>query len=146
MKPLIETLARLQKIRDKSVQDIRGQLVKQRQISRGYDNNIRSLGYLLQKTALDGDTSPSAESLKNIAGYKGNLRRVMAWQQQEKALAKIKEDRIQKTLVQVACQEKIVAMALEDKREQLHREMDASQQKVLDGVAIQCWLRKKTLS
>ena len=36
------------------------------------------------------------ESLKNVSGYKGTLRKVIAWQEQEKTLANIKATRMQK--------------------------------------------------
>ena len=88
---------------------------------------------------------PCVESLKNVTGYKGTLRTVIAWQEQEKTLAKIKEQRIQKNLVSAACEEKIVAMTLYDKRDELSNEALVKEQKAVDEIAAQCWLRQKTL-
>lgn len=144
MQQIIDTLAQLRRLRDKSVKDMTVQLAKQRQVCTGYDNNIKALGYLVQKTTAGVD-SPSAESLKNVTGYKGTLRKVIAWQEQEKTLAKIKEVRIQKNLVAAACEEKVVAVALEERLHELQSEAMVKEQKVVDEIATQCWLRQKTL-
>lgn len=144
MRQIIETLAQLQRLRDKSVKDMTVQLAKQQQVCIGFDNNIKALGYLIQKTGT-GVEVPCVESLKNVTGYKGTLRTVIAWQEQEKTLAKIKEQRIQKNLVAAACEEKIVAMTLDDKRDELSNEALVKEQKAVDEIAAQCWLRQKTL-
>ncbi|MEG0799583.1 MAG: flagellar export protein FliJ [Citrobacter sp.] len=144
MRQLIDTLAQLQRLRDKSVKDMTVQLAKQQQVCTGFENNIKALGYLIQKTGTGVDT-PSVESLKNVTGYKGTLRTVIAWQEQEKTLAKIKETRIQKNLIAAACQEKVVAMTLDEKRHDLRDEVSTKEQKAVDEVATQCWLRQKML-
>ncbi|MEG0202456.1 MAG: flagellar FliJ family protein [Citrobacter sp.] len=144
MRQIIDTLAQLQRLRDKSVKDMTVQLAKQQQVCIGFDNNIKALGYLIQKTGT-GVEAPCVESLKNVTGYKGTLRTVIAWQEQEKTLAKIKEQRIQKNLVSAACEEKIVAMTLDDKRDALSNEALVKEQKAVDEIAAQCWLRHKTL-
>lgn len=144
MRQVIDTLAQLQRLRDKTVKDMTVQLAKQQQVCIGFDNNIKALGYLIQKTGTGVET-PSVESLKNVTGYKGTLRTVIAWQEQEKTLAKIKEQRIQKNLVAAACEEKIVAMTLDDKRDELSNEALVKEQKAVDEIAAQCWLRQKTL-
>ncbi|HGW6106207.1 TPA: flagellar export protein FliJ [Citrobacter werkmanii] len=144
MRQIIDTLAQLQRLRDKSVKDMTVQLAKQQQVCTDFDNNIKALGYLIQKTGT-GVEAPSVESLKNVTGYKGTLRTVIAWQEQEKTLAKIKEQRIQKNLVAAACEEKIVAMTLVDKRYALSNEAQVKEQKAVDEIAAQCWLRQKTL-
>ena len=144
MRQIIDTLAQLQRLRDKSVKDMTVQLAKQQQVCTDFDNNIKALGYLIQKTGT-GVEAPSVESLKNVTGYKGTLRTVIAWQEQEKTLAKIKEQRIQKNLVAAACEEKIVAMTLADKRYALSNEAQVKEQKAVDEIAAQCWLRQKTL-
>ncbi|MRS15545.1 flagellar export protein FliJ [Enterobacteriaceae bacterium RIT691] len=143
MKQMIETLKQLQRIRDKSVQDFTVQLAKQKQVGQGFENNIRSLNLLLQKTTPAATEIHSPESLKNIDAYKGSLHRVLAWQEQEKALAQLKEDRIQQDLISAACQEKVVSMTLDSQRDHLARETDARQQKVLDDMASQCWSRQQ---
>ncbi|MEG0098635.1 MAG: flagellar export protein FliJ [Citrobacter sp.] len=144
MRQIIDTLAQLQRLRDKSVKDMTVQLAKQQQVCTGFENNIKALGYLIQKTGTGVDT-PSVESLKNVTGYKGTLRTVIAWQEQEKTLAKIKETRIQKNLIAAACQEKVVAMTLDEKRHDLRDEVSTKEQKAVDEVATQCWLRQKML-
>ena len=144
MRQIIDTLAQLQRLRDKTVKDMTVQLAKQQQVCIGFDNNIKALGYLIQKTGTGVET-PSVESLKNVTGYKGTLRTVIAWQEQEKTLAKIKEQRIQKNLVAAACEEKIVAMTLDDKRDEQSNEALVKDQKAVEEIAAQCWLRQKTL-
>lgn len=144
MRQIIDTLAQLQRIRDKSVKDMTVELAKQQQVCANYESNIKALTYLVQKTSAQGD-SPSIETLKNVTGYKGNLRSVIAWQEQEKTLAKIKETRIQKNLVAAACEEKVVAVTLEERRQELNSTLAVKDQKAIDEVATQCWLRQKTL-
>ncbi|WP_435954699.1 flagellar export protein FliJ [Dryocola sp. BD626] len=143
MSQTINTLAQLQRLRDKSVKDSTVKLAQQKQLGVRYENNIKALGYLIQKTGAGGLVNPSVEVLKNVAGYKGSLQRVIEWQEQEKTLAKIKENRLQKNLVKAACEEKIVAMTLEDQREAEAREQDVRDQKTLDEIATQCWLRQR---
>ncbi len=82
MRQIIDTLAQLQRLRDKSVKDKTVELAKQKQICAGYDNNIKALGYLVEKTS--AGAAASVESLKNVSGYKGTLRKVIAWQEQGK--------------------------------------------------------------
>lgn len=144
MRQIIDTLAQLQRLRDKSVKDMTVQLARQKQITVGFDNNIKALGFLIQKTGAETAT-PCAASLKNVAGYKGTLRRVIAWQEQEKSLAQVKEARIQHDLVTAACQEKVVAMTLDSQRQALTDERELKAQKVVDEIAGQCWLRQRTL-
>lgn len=51
MRQIIDTLAQLQRLRGKSVKDMTVQLAKQQQVCIGFDNNIKALGYLIQKQA-----------------------------------------------------------------------------------------------
>ena len=85
----------------------------------------------------------SVESLKNVSGYKGTLRKVIAWQEQEKTLANIKATRMQKNLTAAACEEKVVALTLDDKRREQQESATAKAQKAVDDIAVQCWLRHK---
>lgn len=134
-------LAQLQRLRDKSVKDKTVELAKQKQICAGYDNNIKALGYLVEKTS--AGAAASVESLKNVSGYKGTLRKVIAWQEQEKTLANIKATRMQKNLTAAACEEKVVALTLDDKRREQQESATAKAQKAVDDIAVQCWLRHK---
>ncbi|HAO9170273.1 TPA: flagellar export protein FliJ [Escherichia coli] len=115
MRQIIDTLAQLQRLRDKSVKDKTVELAKQKQICAGYDNNIKALGYLVEKTS--AGAAASVESLKNVSGYKGTLRKVIAWQEQEKTL--------------------------DDKRREQQESATAKAQKAVDDIAVQCWLRHK---
>lgn len=143
MSQVVNTLAQLQRLRDKCVKDSTVKLAQQKQLGVRYDNNIKALGYLIQKTSAGGSATPSVEVLKNVVGYKGSLQRVIEWQEQEKTLAKIKENRLQKNLVKAASEEKIVAITLEEQREIAVRERDVREQKMVDEIATQCWLRKR---
>ncbi|WP_149540577.1 flagellar export protein FliJ [Escherichia albertii] len=136
MRQIIDTLAQLQRLRDKSVKDKTVELAKQKQICAGYDNNIKALGYLVEKTSTGA--AASVESLKNVSGYKGTLRKVIAWQEQEKTLANIKATRIQKKLTAAACEEKVVALTLDDKRREQQENATAKAQKAVDDIAAQC--------
>ncbi|WP_165462468.1 flagellar FliJ family protein [Atlantibacter sp.] len=141
MSTLIDTLTHLQRIRKKSVQDKTVELAQQKQQCTRFDNNIKALGMLMQKTGIAArDTSAAA--LKNVAGYKGSLQRVMNWQEEELALAQMKQTRIQASLVSAACQEKVVALTLDDSLTARQAERAVKQQKVSDDVAVQCWLRR----
>ncbi|GHM17334.1 hypothetical protein ECZU43_13920 [Escherichia coli] len=102
MRQIIDTLAQLQRLRDKSVKDKTVELAKQKQICAGYDNNIKALGYLVEKTS--AGAAASVESLKNVSGYKGTLRKVIA-ARAGKTLANIKATRMQKNLTAAACEE-----------------------------------------
>lgn len=125
---IIDTLARAA-LRDKSVKDKTVELAKQKQICAGYDNNIKALGYLVEKTS--AGAAASVESLKNVSGYKGTLRKVIAWQEQEKTLADIKATRMQKNLTAAACEEKVVALTLDDKRREQQESATAKAQKAV---------------
>ncbi|WP_436876871.1 flagellar FliJ family protein [Siccibacter turicensis] len=141
MKALIDTLAHLQRIRQKSVQDKTVELAQQKQQCTRFDNNIKALGMLMQKTGIDVRET-SASALKNVAGYKGSLQRVMNWQEEELALAHIKQSHIQASLVTAACQEKVVALTLDESRASRDAQQAVKQQKASDDVAIQCWMRR----
>ncbi|EPF6161497.1 TPA: flagellar export protein FliJ [Citrobacter sedlakii] len=144
MRQIIDTLAQLQRLRDKSVKDKTAQLAKQQQVCLSYENNIKALGYLIQKTSAGVD-APGIESLKNVTDYKNTLRKVIAWQEQEKVLANIKVTRLQKNLAAAACEEQVVAMTLADKRQEIRDVAAVKEQKAVDEIASQCWLRNKRL-
>lgn len=141
MSALIDTLAHLQRIRQKSLQDKTVELAQQKQQCTRFDNNIKALGMLMHKTGVNARDA-SAAALKNVAGYKGSLQRVMNWQEEELALAQIKQTRIQASLVTAACQEKVVALTLDDNLAARQAEREVKQQKASDDVAIQCWMRR----
>lgn len=141
MKQMIHTLAQLQRLRGSVVKTTTVALARQRQVAARYENNINALGQLVQKTRTEELSDLSAQTLGNIAGYKDNLLRVVKWQEQEKALADIKTQQIQKDLMQAACQEKIVALTLDTQQETIASEQASRDQKGVDDIAIQSWLR-----
>lgn len=141
MKQVINTLVQLQRLRDSAVKTTTVALAQQRQVATRYENNIKALGQLVHKTRTEALPHFCAQSLNNIAGYKGSLLRVVKWQEQEKALADIKTQQIQKNLMQAACQEKIVALTLDTQRERIAHEQASREQKGVDDIATQSWLR-----
>ncbi|MQK60259.1 flagellar export protein FliJ, partial [Escherichia coli] len=51
--------------------------------------------------------------------------------------------RMQKNLTAAACEEKVVALTLDDKRREQQESATAKAQKAVDDIAVQCWLRHK---
>ncbi len=141
MKQMIHTLAQLQHLRGSVVKTTTVALARQRQVATRYENNINALGQLVQNTRTEDLTDFCPQTLSNIAGYKDNLLRVVKWQEQEKALADNKTQQIQKDLMLAACQEKIVALTLDTQREKIACEQASREQKGVDDIAIQSWLR-----
>lgn len=50
---------------------------------------------------------------------------------------------MQKNLTAAACEEKVVALKLDDKRREQLENAAAKEQKTVDDIAVQCWLRHK---
>ena len=97
--------AQLQRLRDKSVKDKTVELAKQKkQICAGYDNNIKALGYLVEKTS--AGAAVSVESLKNVSGLQRHPAQGNRTAGAGKTLANIKATRMQKNLTAAACEEK----------------------------------------
>jgi len=145
VKQVIHTLVQLQRLRESTVKTTTVALAQQRQVATRYENNIKALGQLVQKSRAEDLPHFCAQALNNLAGYKGSLLRVVKWQEQEKALADIKTQQIQKKLMQAACQEKIAALTLNSQRERAASEQANSEQKGVDDIAIQNWLRIQRL-
>jgi len=145
MKQAIKTLVQLQRLRDSTVKSTTVALAQQRQVATRHENNINALGQLMQKTRTEELPHFCTQTLSNMAGYKGSLLRVVKWQEQEKALADIKTQQIQKKLMQAACQEKIVALTLDTQRERVASEQASREQKGVDDIATQSWLRMHRL-
>lgn len=139
MRQIIDT-AQLQRLRDKSVKDKTVELAKQKQICAGYDNNIKALGYLVEKTS--AGAAASVESLKNVSGYKGTLRKVIARKSRKNA-GQHQSYANAENLTAAACEEKVVALTLDDKRREQQESATAKAQKAVDDIAVQCWLRHK---
>lgn len=143
MQQLINTLTQLRRLKDKSVKENTVALAQQRQVCTQYDSNIKSLKMLVGKSGVDNAQAPSIESYRNIDGYRHTLHRVIRWQEQEKVLAQIKENRIRKNLVQAACKEKIIALSLDEQQDAWSAEINLKEQKTLDEIATQCWARQQ---
>jgi len=142
MKEIIDTLQRLRQIRRQGVDQLTSRLASQKQLCQRYETNIKTLNLLTQKISLNPQlTSP--EALRNKVSYKKNIRRVIDWQTQEQAMAAIKAKSLQRELVAEACKEKTLSLVVEEKQDFWRQEQDTRQQKELDGIATQCWLRQR---
>ncbi len=145
MKQAIQTLIQLQRLRESTVKASTVALARQQQVVTRYENTIQALGQLVQRTRTEELPDFCAQTLSNIAGYKNNLLRVVKWQEQEKALADIQAQQLQRNLMQAACQEKIVALTLDDQQGKNSRGQASREQKEVDDIATQCWLRTQHL-
>ena len=125
---MLDTLAQLQRLRDSTVQTTTVALARQRQVAIQYENNLRALRQLMPKTRAEVQPHFCPQTLSNMAGYKGNLLRVMKWQEQEQALAEIKMQQLQKGLLQAAS------------------EPASREQQEVDEIASQSWLRTQRLT
>jgi flagellar export protein FliJ len=137
---MIATLTQLREMRERKVNDLSSQLAQQKQLVQRYHNNISALNRLGTGT---GSETADATQLNNLARYKANIQRVIAWQTQASALAEKQQDELQTSLISHACQEKTVALVLEQQQQALAQARQQQQQKLTDAQAMQCWLRNR---
>ncbi|QKJ85614.1 flagellar export protein FliJ [Paramixta manurensis] len=137
---MINVLERLRQMREREVNELTGQLARQRQLCQRYHNNITALNNLCHQGLPEQE---GAVQLMNQSRYKTNIQRVIAWQEQEQALADLKAQRLRQDLTQQACREKTVDVVLQQQREALARARAGREQKATDGLALQSWLRNQ---
>lgn len=137
---MIATLTQLRDMRERKVNDLSSQLAQQKQLVQRYQNNIMALNRLGNNEAAD---VTDAAHLSNLARYKANIQRVINWQTQAAVLAGKQQDALQSALIGEACQEKTVALVLEQQQQQLAQQRQQQQQKLTDAQAVQCWLRNQ---
>ncbi len=140
---MIATLTQLREMRERKVDDLSSQLAQQKQLVQRYQNNISALNRLSGGSAAE---ATGASQLNNLANYKANIQRVIAWQTQASALAEKQQDELQSALISEACQEKTVALVLEQQQQALAQARQQQQQKLTDAQAMQCWLRNRRTS
>lgn len=134
----LRTLEQLREMRERAVEDLSSQLAQQKQLTLRYGKNIAALGALSPAAG----APESASQLMNQARYKANIQRVIDWQKQEQALAQIRQQQLQQALVAKACEEKRVALLLQQQQHLMKLARDGQQQKQTDAQAMQCWLRQ----
>ncbi|HEN3568287.1 TPA: flagellar export protein FliJ [Yersinia enterocolitica] len=137
---LMNTLQRLQQLRQRELNQATSQLAQQKQLCQRYQNNINALGALTHFALMP---VAGAALMTNSASYKRNIQRVIDWQKQEQVLANIEAGKLQTHLQQQACREKIVAVVLEQQQQQLQVAQGRREQKITDGLAAQCWQRRR---
>ncbi|WP_343550773.1 flagellar export protein FliJ [Pantoea sp.] len=137
---MIATLAQLREMRERKVNDLSSQLAQQKQLVERYQNNIQALNRLGSGT---GKERVDATQLHNLARYRANIQRVIAWQTLASALAEKQQDELQASLISHACQEKTVALVLEQQQQAIAQMRQQQQQKLTDAQAAQCWLRNR---
>lgn len=142
MKPVntIGVLEQLRQMRERTVNELTGQLARQKQLCQRYMNNINSLNALCHVGLLQNQ---GAVQRMNQTHYKANIQRVIAWQEQEQALADMRARELQADLTVEACREKTVDLVLLQQREALAKARGAQEQKNTDGLALQSWLRNR---
>lgn len=144
MKALITTLERLRSIKNKNVSVLTVKLSQQKEICLRHENNIKTLNFLLSRSAMPTQVL-SANLLKNHADYKKSITRVIDWQKQEYALVQNKVASTKSLLLNEARKEKVLEMVVEDNRNVMVIEENRYQQRNMDSLAIQCWLRKNRI-
>ncbi|CNC13352.1 flagellar export protein FliJ [Yersinia intermedia] len=137
---LMNTLQRLQQLRQQALNQATSQLAQQKQLCQRYQNNINALASL---THFALTPVAGAALMTNSASYKRHIQRVIDWQKQEQVLANIEAGKLQIHLQQQARREKIVAVVLEQQQQQCQMEQGRREQKTTDGLAAQCWQRHR---
>ncbi|MGV3346731.1 flagellar export protein FliJ [Enterobacteriaceae bacterium LUAb1] len=137
---MITALKQLRQLREQAVNDLTSQVAGQKQLRQRYLGNIQALERLQQSSR---PLAKEASHMRNLAGYKANIQRVIHWQNQELVLAEQKEKALQQALIKQACQEKTVAVVLQQQQQALTKAHEVKQQKLTDAQAAQAWLRRR---
>lgn len=138
----LRVLEQLRQMRERSVNELTAQVARQKQLCQRYLNNINSLNALCHDAPVQ--TQGALERM-NQTHYKANIQRVIAWQEQEQALAEMRARELQADLTEQACREKTVDLVLAQQREALAKARGAQEQKNTDGLALQSWLRNRNI-
>jgi flagellar export protein FliJ len=137
----LKTLEKMVQLRARSVSELSSKFSQQQQLCQRYDKNIQALQALALPAA--GSGTQHAALMRNQAQYKKNLQRIIAWQDQEKALATLKMQEIQRDLLQEARRENGFQTVL-DKRKEAHAlEQQRRDQKTTDAISAQSWIRQR---
>lgn len=138
----IKTLEQLHKIRERKVNDLNAELVMQQSKCRHIEQNITTLTALAQGIA-PIKVNQHVALMSNQASYKRTIQRVVDWQKQEQALAELEKEKIGKALLAAAKHEKSLALTLDGHKSALYTERARQDQKVMDALSTQSWLRRR---
>lgn len=134
----VGVLELLRQMRERELEAATGRLAQQQQLCQRYASNINALTNL---SASSSTQESDAAQLHNQARFKASIQRVIEWQKQEQALAKIREEALQQELVEQACREKSLSLILERQRAAQQQYRQQWEQKQTDDQAMQSWLR-----
>jgi len=133
-------LEKLRQMRQRIVEQTRVRLAQQQQLCQRCNNNIASLKALSDSS--DGIASDAVQ-LHNQARFKATLRRVIDWQEQERALAAIEQVRIQRELAEHARREMALRVVMEQQKQARRMALERDQHKQTDAQGMQSWMRNK---
>ncbi|BDG85844.1 MULTISPECIES: flagellar export protein FliJ [Citrobacter] len=143
MSKLISTLEQLHLLRTRAVEDLSTKLASQNQLCQRFEKNIDTLTSLA--AGLVSQSANSAAMMINQSKYKHNIQRIIDWQKQEQALARLEAQKIQGNLLAEAKREKSIELVLDAKRADRQAEINRREQKMTDSLSAQCWLRQQRL-
>ena len=141
MKKTISTLEQLHSLRHRALKEASAKLNHQHQICERYSKNISALSMLVDEVREEDGNS--AVFMVNYSGYKHTIQRVIDWQKQEQALATLEAHNLQKVVLKEAIREKSLGTILDKRRYELRVAHDRRDQKNIDAISVQCWLRQK---
>lgn len=143
MSKLISTLEQLHLLRHRAVNDLAGKLASQNQLCQRFEKNIAGLTSLA--TGISAAQGGNAAMMFNQSKYKHNIQRVIDWQKQEQALARLEAQQIQGRLLTASRREKSLELVLDAKRADKQAEHTRREQKTTDAISAQCWMRQQIL-
>ncbi|MES0267872.1 flagellar export protein FliJ [Citrobacter sedlakii] len=143
MSKLISTLEQLHLLRHRAVNDLAGKLASQNQLCQRFEKNIAGLTSLA--TGMSAAQGDNAAMMFNQSKYKHNIQRVIDWQKQEQALARLEAQQIQGRLLTASRREKSLELVLDAKRADKQTEHTRREQKTTDAISAQCWMRQQIL-
>lgn len=95
MSKLISTLEQLHLLRTRAVEDLSTKLASQNQLCQRFEKNIDTLTSLA--AGLVSQSANSAAMMINQSKYKHNIQRIIDWQKQEQALARLEAQKFRAT-------------------------------------------------
>lgn len=140
---MISILEKLLQLRHQKVNTLISQLAQQKKICLIYEKNINDL-LALSNGKHSINSRCSALKMANMSNYKKNIQGIINWQEQEKKSEENKIKKIQTSLKQESCQEKIVQIILEKQQQKILLEQIRKERKIADGIASQSWSRNHT--
>lgn len=135
----LKVMEQLHQLRQRAVEETSSKLSQQRQLCQRYSHNIDALQMLSDSSR---SIAADAAQMHNQARFKANIQRVIDWQQQEKALALIEQEAIQRELLEQASREMALNVVMEQQKNALRQALERDRQKITDAQAMQSWIRR----